>query len=131
MSHPIAKKGDLVYGLDTHVIQLSSPGGPVPTPMPLPFNGPLGRDLSPTVFLDSAPVGFVGSGADNSPPHIPIGGPFQKTPSNKGTVTTGSPSVFADNKAVARATDSVKCCNDPSDSDTGHIVVTASTGHAE
>lgn len=131
MSYPIAKQGDIVVGLDTHVIQLSSPGGPVPTPMPLPFSGPLARDLSPTVFLDSAPVAVVGSGADNSPPHIPIGGPFQKSPSNQGTVTSGSPSVFVDNKAVARATDSVKCCNDPGDSDTGHIVVTASTGQAE
>src|SRR5688572_1433085 len=111
----------MIVGLDTHIVMVSSPGGPVPTSMPMPFSGPLANDLSGSVFVDNQAVAVVGSGADNTPAHMPIGGPFQKPPSNKATVIEGSATVFADNKAVARANDPAKCCNDPSDSDTGHI----------
>lgn len=122
MGKPIAKDGDLVVGLDTHVILVPSPGGPVPTPMPMPFSGPLQKDLSSTVFVANAAVAVVGSGASNLPPHIPTGGPFQTPPQNAGTITTGSSTVFADEKAVARDGDSAKCCNDPSDQETGHVI---------
>ncbi|XXT39298.1 hypothetical protein WMF13_40875 [Sorangium sp. So ce513] len=43
---PAAKQGDKVVGIDTHVVMLPSPGGPVPTPAPLPFSGTLNGDLS-------------------------------------------------------------------------------------
>ncbi|MFO0612093.1 MAG: PAAR domain-containing protein [Polyangiaceae bacterium] len=124
MGQPIAKQGDHVFGVDTHVVMVPSPGGPVPTPMPNPFAGQLTDNLSGTVFVDNKPVAMVDSVANNLPAHLPMGGPFQKPPANKGTVTQGSATVFVDNKGVARRNDPAKCCNDPADQDTGHIVAT-------
>lgn len=130
MSKPIAKQDDLVLGVDTHVILVASPGGPVPTPIPHPFAGPLDEKLSTSVFIDSKAVAVVGSVANGKPPHIPMGGPFQTPPSNKGTVSQGSPSVFIDGAAAARAGDPAKCCNDPAEQETGHIIA-VSTVFAE
>ncbi|MFO0551132.1 MAG: PAAR domain-containing protein [Polyangiaceae bacterium] len=122
MSQPIAKQGDRVLGVDTHIILVPSPGGPVPTPTSMPFNGPLSQSLAPDVFVDNLAVAILGSKALNTPAHVPTGGPFQKQPSDQATVSSASSTVFADNKPVARARDSAACCNDPSDSDTGQIV---------
>jgi uncharacterized Zn-binding protein involved in type VI secretion len=123
MSQPIAKMNDRVVGLDTHIVLVSSPGGPVPTSMPFPFDGPIVQKVSTTVFIDNLGVALVGSIAQALPPHIPIGGPFQKPPSNMGTIDQGSPTIFINNIAVARAGDPVKCCNDPVDQVTGHVIV--------
>lgn len=122
MGKPIAKQNDQVVALDTHVILIPSSGGPVPTPLPFPFAGPLEEQLSTTVFIDNLAVAVVGSVANNRPPHIPVAGPFQKSPSNRGTISQGSATVFVENKAVARAGDPATCCSDPTDQDTGHIV---------
>jgi len=125
MSQPIAKDGDQVVGLDTHVIMVPSPGGPVPTPIPHPFAGPLQEKLSTTVFLDNKAVAVVGSVANGQPPHIPMGGPFQTPPANRGTISHGSETVFVDGAAVGRAGDPAACCNDPKEEDTGHVVAVA------
>lgn len=122
MGKPVAKEGDRVVGLDTHVVLVSGPAGPVPTPLPLPFSGPLSGSLSSTVCVDGAAAATVDSQAQNTPAHIPVGGPFQRSPSNTGTVKQGSSTVFADNKGLARAGDPADCCNDPADSPTGHVV---------
>ena len=122
MGQPVAKQGDRVVGLDTHVVLISSPAGPVPTPLPSPFSGPLSRELSSTVCVDNSYAATVGSQAQNTPSHIPVGGPFQRPPSNQATVKAGSSTVFADNRGVARAGDPAECCNDPADSPTGHVV---------
>lgn len=122
MSSPVAKKGDRVVGLDTHIVLIPSPGGPVPTPLPSSFSGPLQSELASTVYVDGEPVAIVGTVADNMPPHIPIGGSFQSPPSNRGTVVEGSTTVFADEKGVARAGDPVECCNDPTDLRTGVVI---------
>jgi len=122
MGQPVAKKNDRVVGIDTHIVMISTPAGMVPTPLPNPFSGPIKNDLSSTVFADDKAVATVGSGADNQPQHIPAGGSFQKSPSNKGTIKSGSDTVFADDKKIARSGDPVECCNDPQDSQTGHVV---------
>jgi len=36
---PAAKQGDLVVGIDTHIVMVPSPAGPVPTATPMPFSG--------------------------------------------------------------------------------------------
>ena len=41
MGQPAAKQGDQITGIDTHIIMIPSPGGPVPTPLPHPL-----KDLS-------------------------------------------------------------------------------------
>ncbi len=122
MGSPAAKKGDSVVSLDTHVIMIPSPGGPVPTPIPMPFSGKLSGDLSSTVMIDAQPAAMKGSTAENSPAHIPAGGPFQKSPSNKATVQKGSSTVFIDDKQVARLGDPAITCNDPADAPNGSII---------
>src|SRR5690606_21060745 len=81
MGQPAAKKGDLVIATDTHIVMVPSPGGPVPTPMAMPFNGVLDGALSSTVKIDGKPAAVDGSTSSNTPPHIPAGGPFQRPPS--------------------------------------------------
>jgi uncharacterized Zn-binding protein involved in type VI secretion len=122
MSEPVAKEGDRVVGADTHVVLIPSPGGPVPTPMPMVFSGMLQDALGQSVAVDNQSIALVDSVANNLPPHLPLGGPFQKPPANKATISRGSETVFADNLAVARANDPARCCNDPSDQDTGHVI---------
>lgn len=91
---PAAKMNDKVVGVDTHIIMVPSPGGPVPTPLPHPYAGQLMLDLSTTVFIQGMPAAMQGSKSMNMPPHIPCGpGPFQKPPSNQGEVMMGSPNV--------------------------------------
>jgi uncharacterized Zn-binding protein involved in type VI secretion len=122
MGKPGAKEGDKVLGIDTHIIMIPSPAGPVPTPMPMPFTGTISGDLSATIKIDNKAAATKGSTASNSPPHIPAGGPFQKTPADKGTIDDGSSTVFFDSKPAARLGDPVKTCNDPADAPKGKII---------
>lgn len=94
---PAAKQGDQVVGVDTHIIMIPTPGGPVPTPLPNPFTGMLDGGLSSSVKIMGMPAAIVGSTASNMPPHIPMGGPFQKPPANKGEIIMGSPNVMIAN----------------------------------
>ncbi len=122
MSQPGAKQGDSVVGVDTHILMVPSPGGPVPTPTPMPFNGKLLSELSPDVLIANMAAATVGSKATNLPPHVPAAGPFQKPPSNEGTVQMGSKKVQINNKDAARVGDPVLTCNDPADAPNGTIV---------
>jgi uncharacterized Zn-binding protein involved in type VI secretion len=123
---PAAKRGDRVVGLDTHIVMIPSPGGPVPTPVPMPFNGTLDAALASTVFINNQPAAVKGSTATNQPAHIPAGGPFQRPPSNQGAVDAGSEAVFFNNQEAARMGDLVKTCNDPQDAQSG-VVIAAGT----
>src|SRR4051812_47451701 len=105
MGAPGAKQGDKVVAVDTHIVMIPSPGGPVPTPMPMPFNGQLQGDLSGSVKISHKAAAVKGSTATNSPAHTPTGGPFQKPPANKATVSDGSTSVFFEHKPAARMGD--------------------------
>jgi uncharacterized Zn-binding protein involved in type VI secretion len=124
MTKPAALEGDKVVGVDTHIVMIPSPGGPVPTPLPHPFNGTLEDSLSTSVKFENKAVALIGSVANNTP-HVPQGGTFQTPPSNKGTVSVGSDKVIVNNKGVARMGDTVKCCNDPTDQDTGQVIATS------
>ncbi len=120
-----AKQGDKVVGIDTHVIMIPSPGGPVPTPTPMPFSGQLCASLKSTVLIEHQPAATKGSVATNSPPHVPVGGPFQKPPANQGTVDDGSATVLFEHDQAARMGDPVKTCNDPQDAPNGVIIATS------
>ena len=115
MGAPAARQNDPVMGTDTHILLVPSPGGPVPTPTPLPFNGKLLIGLSPDVLVNGLPAAVVGSVAQNVPPHIPAGGSFSKPPTNQGRIVTGSATVLVNGKPFARAGDPVATCNDPVD----------------
>ena len=117
-----ARANDSVTAQDTHIVLVPSPSGTTPTPQVLPFNGRLVSGLSTNVLVNGRPVAVQGSVAMNQPPHIPVGGTFQKPPSNQGTVQRGSATVTANGKAVARTGDTVTTCNDPADLPAGQIV---------
>jgi len=92
---PAAKEMDQVVGVDTHIIMVPSPGGPVPTPIPHPYAGKLMDGLSSSVKIMGMKAAVKGSKSKNLPPHVPCGpGPFQKPPSNEGEVMLGSFNVF-------------------------------------
>ena len=121
MAKPAAKLGDKVVALDTHVVVLPSPAGPVPTPVAMPYDGRLLDGLSTTVCIDDRPAATKGSGAINLPAHLPAGGPFQRPPRNRATVRSGSSSVYIDDEPAARASDAATTCSDPVDSDVGIV----------
>jgi uncharacterized Zn-binding protein involved in type VI secretion len=124
MGTPAAKGNDTVVGVDTHIVMVPTPGGPVPTPLPHPFSGMLDGSLVNTVKIGGQPAAVVGSTASNKPSHIPTppGTSFQKPPANKGTVFVGSATVRIGGKAAARLNDPVKTCNDPTDTPVGKII---------
>jgi len=122
MTKPLAKQDDEIVAVDTHIVLVSTPAGPVPTPLPSPFRGPLSSALSGTVFAMGKAAATVGSKATNTPSHIPVGGPFQKPPANEATVSHGSSTVFIDEQPAARLGDSATTCNDPSDLPVGKVI---------
>lgn len=123
MGKPIAKQDDTVVAVDTHIVVV--PGSPpVPTPLPHPFSGRLDGALATSVQAGGKAVATQDSTATNQPSHVPTppGASFQKPPANRGTVVLGSATVKVSGKAVARAGDPVRTCNDPVDAPVGRIV---------
>ena len=120
MGQPAAKKGDRVVAIDLHLIQ--PPGPTSPVSVPHPFAGVIDGGLSSNVKIGGQFAATVDSTATNTPSHIPIGGTFVKPPSNKATILTGSTTVQINNKAAARAGDTARTCNDPSDLPAGTVV---------
>lgn len=108
--------------IDTHVMLVLSPAGPVPTPAPMPFSGQLSGELCSSVFIDDEPAAVEGSKAVNSPAHVPGAGPFQRPPSNEASIHRGSSRVFFDGRAAARMGDPAMTCNDPEDTPNGTVV---------
>lgn len=94
---PAAKMNDMVVGVDIHIIMIPTPGGPVPTPLPHPYNGSIKLNCSTTVKIMGQPAAMVGSKSQGQPPHIPQGGPFQKPPTNMGEIMLGSFNVMIGN----------------------------------
>ncbi|WP_436500698.1 PAAR domain-containing protein [Actinokineospora sp. HUAS TT18] len=118
-----AKQGDKVVATDTHILMVPSPGGPVPTPTPLPFVGTITGGCSSNVMIGGAPAAVTGSTVTNNPPHIcPPPATFQKPPTNQGTVLKGSSTVLINNKPAARNGDKVNTCNDPAPLPQGTII---------
>lgn len=124
MGLPAATANSMVVAVDTHIVLVPTPGGPVPTPLPHPFSGKMSGGLISTVTINGQPAAVLGSTANNSPPHIPMppGVSFQRPPANQGTVFMGSMTVKIGGKAAARHGDPVTTCNDPVDIPVGQIV---------
>ncbi len=124
MGQPAAKQGDTVVAVDTHIVMVPSPGGPVPTPLPHPFNGIINGALSSNVNIMGMAATTVDSTADNTPPHIPTppGVSFQSPPANKATIIMGSQTVMINGKGAARMGDTAETCNDPADLPVGTVI---------
>ncbi len=118
MGQPAAKQGDQVVAVDVHVVVI----GLVPTPVPHPFAGVLTGSLSPDVRVMGRAAATLGSTADNTPPHVPLGGPFVKPPTNRGVVVAGSATVRVNGRPLARSGDTALTCNDPVDLPVGSVV---------
>lgn len=129
MGNPAATLTSQVVAVDTHIVMVPTPGGPVPMPLPHPFVGQITSATCPTVNVGGQPVATVNSVAQNAPPHIPTppGTTFMRPPSNQGTVMLGSMTVMAGGQGVARISDKVITCNDPADLPQGQIVTGAFT----
>ncbi|MFJ3492953.1 PAAR domain-containing protein [Streptomyces sp. NPDC086091] len=119
---PAAAFGDRVVGTDTHIVMTPSAGGPVPTPVALPFTGPLTEGCCPSVLIGGRPAATVGSVALNTPVHAPPAGTFRTPPDNRGTVSRGSATVFIGGRAAARGQDPATTCNDPAAPHTARVV---------
>ena len=122
MGAPAAKEGDMITAVDTHIVMIPSPTGPIPTPLPSPFNGIIDGDLSSDVKIMGSFAATVGSTATNLPPHIPEGGPFQIEPTNRGQIIIGSLTVMINKKPAARNGDTALTCNDPVDLPIGKVI---------
>ena len=124
MGQPAAKKGDQIMAVDTHIVMVPAPSGPVPTPLPHPFAGIISGGVSSDVNIMGMPAATVDSTADNTPPHVPTppGTAFQSPPSNKATIKLGSPTVKINGKMAARNGDMAMTCNDPADLPAGTVI---------
>jgi uncharacterized Zn-binding protein involved in type VI secretion len=120
MGQPAAKQGDRVTALDTHLIQ--PPGTTPPVPVPHPFSGVIDGALSGDVKIEGKPAATLNSTATNTPPHVPQGGTFVNPPKNRAQISTGSATVFINNKPAARSGDTALTCNDPVDLPVGTVV---------
>ena len=96
------KHMDPLVGIDTHIIMIPSPAGPIPTPLPHPYVGMVFDPmdyvpmLGASVWINGLPRGVAGSNGQALPPHIPMGGPFMKPPSNESEIFMGSATVVVD-----------------------------------
>ncbi len=122
MGQPAAKQGDRIMATDTHIVLIPAGSGTIPTPLPHPFTGIIDGALSGDVKIMGKPAATVDSTATNTPAHVPQGGPFQKPPSNKGTIKMGSTTVKINGKMAARNGDMAMTCNDPADLPVGKVV---------
>lgn len=116
----------MVVGIDIHIIDVSTPAGPVPTPTPHPFKGKLDRELSGDVKIEDKPAATKGSLATNDPGHTPIGGAFHTPPKDEATVKKGGDSVLVNDKPIARMGDPCMTCSDPIDLPTGVVIAGSS-----
>lgn len=122
MGQPAAKQGDQIMATDTHIVMIPAGTSMVPTPLPHPFTGIIDGGLSSDVKIMGKPAATVDSTATNTPPHIPQGGPFQKSPTNKGKIIMGSTTVKINGKMAARNGDMAETCNDPADLPVGSVI---------
>ncbi|HEY0809111.1 MAG TPA: PAAR domain-containing protein [Longimicrobiales bacterium] len=124
MGKPAANGNSIAVGVDTHIVMVPTPGGPVPTPLPHPFSGQLTGALATTVMIANAAAAVKGSIATNQPPHIPTppGTTFQKPPANQGSVHVGSATVLIAGQPAARMGDPVRTCNDPADVPVAQVI---------
>ncbi len=124
MGAPAARANDQVIAVDTHIVLV--PAGPslVPVPLPHPFTGVIDGGTASSVLVAGQPAATVDSTASNTPSHVasPPGISFQKPPSNTATITIGSQTVTFAGKAAARAGDTARTCNDPTDLPVGTVV---------
>jgi RHS repeat-associated protein len=130
---------DMVVGVDTHIIMVPSPAGPIPTPLPNPFIGmvydPAGMVFSigfgavtggvSFTLVNGLPVTNTGTGATNkmTMPHIPVPGPFMIPPGDSADLLFGGLEVHFAGSHVVRLGDLAFSCNDPVELPVSQVIV--------
>ena len=118
MGLPAAKHLDVVLGIDVHIVLIPSPAGPIPTPIPHPYVGMLMDPmdyvpkLGTAIRVNGVPRAVAGTSGVAMVPHIPMGGPFMKPPTNESEMFMGSMSVNADGDPMSFAPLPVLSCQD-------------------
>jgi uncharacterized Zn-binding protein involved in type VI secretion len=85
----------------------------VSSPVPLPFSGPLADGLEATVLIGGHAAAVLGSGATNTPAHVPPpNSTFAAPPTNKATILAGSATVLIGDKPAARHGDQAQTCSE-------------------
>lgn len=113
-----AKHLDPLVGLDIHIILIPSPAGPIPTPLPHPYVGMVldPFDYAPfigaTTYINGLPRGQAGTAGIALPPHIPMGGPFAKPPTNESELFMGSAIVCTEDEPQSFLGCMVLSCHD-------------------
>jgi uncharacterized Zn-binding protein involved in type VI secretion len=123
----IAKKDDIVVGVDLHDIQVPTSGGLVTVPaIPHPYVGKLANQLSQNVDVNDKAAAYKGSKSKyDTPGHIcmPPGVKFASQPNNEGEVSSNTaPTVKINGKEAATLGSMVKTCNDPQPQETCSII---------
>ena len=124
---------DPVMGLDTHLVAVPSPAGPIPTPVPMPFVGmvfdPAGLMVGAAigmatgggpglVLVNGVPATNVGTGVTNklTLPHLPVPGVAfipPPAPGNDAELMFGSLNVSLGGSYGVRLGDMAISCGDP------------------
>jgi uncharacterized Zn-binding protein involved in type VI secretion len=117
MGVPIAKKGDPVFGVDTHVLEIE---GHLKT-QSVRFVGAMVERLSSTVFIDDKPAALVGSVAKDMGGHLAFVGSFVIPPAKTAVVAPNDCSVFIDNVRAARKGDKLDSCSDVGECGTSRL----------
>jgi uncharacterized Zn-binding protein involved in type VI secretion len=95
--------------------QIPSPSGaPQPAP-PLPFSAPLSQALATTVLVGGKPAAVQASWGLNTPPHAGLhaSDPHALPALQRGTVVSGSTTVFFAGTPAAKSGSSCTCCLEP------------------
>ncbi len=114
---------DPVLGVDTHIMLVPTPAGPVPTPLPLPFTGivldPAGMAMNMAmggslILVNSLPATNCGTNVMNLPPHLPVPGPPAKGKlDDDALLIFGALNVELGGSLAVRLGDIAMSCNDP------------------
>jgi len=112
------KMYDMVMGVDIHIVNIPSPGGPIPTPLPHPFIGMLfdpmeyAPIIGSTVWINNQPGAYAGMAGKAMPPHIPMGAGFTKgVVGNECEQFMGSATVLLQDEPLSRMGDMTLSCS--------------------
>jgi len=110
------KHMDSIMGVDVHIVNIPSPAGPIPTPLPHPHVGKFfdPMELLPfvgsTVLVGGQPAAYAGA-TGMCVPHIPMGGPFLKPVGNENEIFMGSATVLVADQPMSRMGDMCLSCS--------------------
>jgi uncharacterized Zn-binding protein involved in type VI secretion len=114
MGAPAAVMGDKIVGMCPIHQTIAPTGNPVPAP-PMPFSASITFGVATKTFIEGKPAVVVGANGLNVPPHVGLhaSDPFMAPPMQKGTVVSGSTSVFIEGKPAASAASQCTMCATP------------------